>query len=54
MGTRQIKILDVDHGGRQSGLRLLAPLRYLQIRHPEKRRYDVIIPALAGVAAGVV
>ena len=54
MGTRQIKILDVDQGGRQSGLRLLAPLRYLQIRHPEKRRYDVIIPALVGVAGWVV
>src|ERR1700682_1057305 len=54
MGTRQIKILDVDHGGRPSGLRLLAPLRYLQIRHPEKRRYDVIIPALVGVAGWVV
>jgi glycine/D-amino acid oxidase-like deaminating enzyme len=49
MGTRQIKTLDVDHGGTQSNLRLLAPLRYLKIRHPEKRKYDVIIPALVGV-----
>ncbi len=50
MGTRQIKLLEVQHGGTQSRLRLLAPLRYLQIRHPEKRRYDVIIPAVVGVA----
>src|SRR5882724_6365026 len=54
MGTRQVKLLDVEHGGTQSRLRLLAPLRYLQIRHPEKRRYDIVIPVLVGVAGWAV
>jgi hypothetical protein len=53
MAARQIKILDVDHGGHQSGLRLLAPLRYLQIRHPEKRRYDVVFPVVVGLVVWV-
>ncbi|MBP1064861.1 hypothetical protein JOE51_006328 [Bradyrhizobium japonicum] len=50
MGTRQIKLLEVQHGGSQSRLRLLAPLRYLQIRHAEKRKYDFIIPVIVGLA----
>ena len=50
MGTRQVKLLNVQDGGKQSRLRLLAPLRYLQIRHPEKRKYDIIIPVIVGVA----
>ncbi|MCK1598450.1 hypothetical protein [Bradyrhizobium sp. 164] len=54
MGTRQVKLIDVQEGGKQSSLRLLAPLRYLKIRHPEKRKYDIIIPAAAGVVAWVV
>lgn len=54
MGTRQVKLLDVEHGGTQSRLRLLAPLRYLQIRHPEKRRYDVVLPVVVGVAGWAV
>src|SRR5260221_1143797 len=49
MGTRQVKLLDVQDGGKQSSLRLLAPLRYLKIRHPEKRKYDIIIPTAVGV-----
>lgn len=49
MGTRQVKLLDVQHGGHQSRLRLLAPLRYLEIRHPEKRKYDIVIPVVVGV-----
>ncbi|MBB4370963.1 hypothetical protein GGD63_003760 [Bradyrhizobium sp. cir1] len=49
MAARQIKILEVDHGGHQSRLRLPAPLRYLQIRHPEKRTDDLIIPIVVGV-----
>ncbi|WP_424630054.1 hypothetical protein [Bradyrhizobium sp. SYSU BS000235] len=49
MGTRQIKLLDVQQGGKQSRLRLLAPLRYLEIRHPEKFKYDVIIPVVVGI-----
>jgi hypothetical protein len=50
MGTRQIGLLDIVHGGRHSRVRLLAPLRYLLIRHPEKYRYDVLVPVLTGVA----
>jgi hypothetical protein len=29
---------------------LLAPLRYLEIRHPEKFKYDVIVPVSVGLA----
>lgn len=54
MGTRQVKLLDVQDGGKHSSLRLLAPLRYLQIRHPEKRKYDIIIPVAVGVTAWLV
>jgi len=54
MGTRQVKLIDVQEGGKQSSLRLLAPVRYLKIRHPEKRKYDIIIPAAAGVIAWAV
>ena len=50
MAARQIKLIEVQEGGKQSRLRLLAPLRYLQIRHPEKRKYDIIIPVAVGVA----
>jgi len=50
MGTRQIKLLEVHEGGKQSRLRLLAPLRYLEIRHPEKRKYDLVIPVAVGLA----
>jgi hypothetical protein len=49
MGTRQVKLLEVQDGGSQSTLRLLAPLRYLQIRHPEKRKYDITIPVIVGL-----
>jgi hypothetical protein len=49
MGTRQIGLVDIVHGGRVSRLRLLAPLRYLLIKHPEKRRYDILVPTLAGI-----
>jgi hypothetical protein len=42
---------DIAHAGRVSRLRLLAPLRYLVIRHPEKYRYDVLIPTAVGLAA---
>lgn len=50
MGTRQVKVLDVQQGGRPSRLRLLAPMRYLEIRHPEKVRYDLVVPLLVGLA----
>jgi hypothetical protein len=49
MATRQIKLLEVQQGGKQSRLRLLAPLRYLEIRHPEKFKYDVIVPLSVGI-----
>jgi hypothetical protein len=50
MATRQIGLLDIVHGGRISRLRLLAPLRYLLIKHPEKHLYDVLVPTAAGLA----
>jgi hypothetical protein len=53
MGTRQIGLSDIAHGGRQSRLRLLAPLRYLLIKHPEKYRYDVLVPAVVGVVCWI-
>ncbi len=48
MGTQQVKLLDVAHPRHVSRLRLLAPLRYLAIRHPEKTRYDVLVPLGVG------
>ncbi|PWE77321.1 hypothetical protein XF30_11740 [Bradyrhizobium sp. SUTN9-2] len=44
-------MLDVQQGGKQSRLRLLAPMRYLEIRHPEKFKYDVVLPIVVGLAA---
>jgi len=40
---------DALHVTRVSRLRLLAPLRYLAIRHPEKDRYDFLVPSLIGI-----
>jgi hypothetical protein len=52
MGTQQVGLRDViEHGGSPSRLRLLAPLRYLSIRHREKRRYDLLIPISVGACA---
>jgi hypothetical protein len=52
MGTRQVGLRDIiEHGGPSSRLRLLAPLRYLSIRHREKRRYDLLVPIIAGACA---
>src|SRR5437867_4442659 len=51
MGTQQMKLLDVAHVGHVSRLRLLAPLRYLVIRHPEKHKYDVLAPTTIGLIA---
>lgn len=50
MATRHIAARDVKEG-RVSRLRLLAPLRYLAIRHPEKDRYDWVLPLAIGAAA---
>ena len=44
MGTRPAELRDVHQGGAPSRLRLLAPLRYLRIAHPEKATYDVVLP----------
>jgi hypothetical protein len=44
MGTQPVGIRDVVHGRGSSRLRLLAPLRYLWIQHPEKHLYDVKLP----------
>lgn len=49
MGTRQIGLQDVSHGRPPSRLRLLAPLRYLSIQHPEKTAYDFVVPAILAV-----
>jgi hypothetical protein len=54
MGTQQIKLREVAHAGHVSRLRLLAPLRYLAIHHPEKARYDVLLPTLVGLVGWVV
>jgi hypothetical protein len=42
-------LTDVSHGRRRAHLRLLAPVRYLSIRHPEKNLYDFVAPALIAV-----
>lgn len=44
MGEGRVGIPDVAQGEADSRLRLLAPLRYLTIQHPEKQRYDFLVP----------
>jgi hypothetical protein len=51
MEPHRIGLRDVSQGSRPSRLRLLAPLRYLAIRGPEKTAYDRIMPLAVGVAA---
>lgn len=46
MGTQEVELIDVHHGRPPSRKRLLAPLRYLEIRHPEKTHYDFIMPLI--------
>jgi len=43
VATRRLGLQDVTQR-RSSRLRLLAPLRYLAIHHPEKTTYDLIVP----------
>ena len=50
MGARQLGLRDVRQGRGRSRLRLLAPLRYLRIIHPEKTTYDVILPVALAVS----
>ncbi len=53
MGTNWIGLQDIRQGLPRPRLRLLAPLRYLAIRNPEKTFYDVKLPlAIALVAWG--
>ncbi len=51
MVTRRIGLTDVRQGKAPPRLRLLAPIRYLQIDHPEKRRYDFKLPALITIVS---
>jgi hypothetical protein len=54
MGTRQvIGLRDVSQGKRPSRRRLLAPMRYLAIRNPEKTMYDLVIPGACAVIAWI-
>ncbi len=46
MGTHQVELSDVHSGPPPSRKRLLAPLRYLVIHHPEKTYYDFALPAV--------
>jgi hypothetical protein len=50
MGTQQLEPLqDIAPAGQDTRLRLLAPLRYLAIKHSEKGRYDFVYPILIGI-----
>ncbi|MBW4096286.1 MAG: hypothetical protein HIU81_13445 [Acidobacteria bacterium] len=49
MGTQQVGLRDVSHGAPQSRARITAPLRYLLIYHPEKARYDFVVPAVVAL-----
>src|SRR5882757_11406971 len=53
MATRGLGLRDITER-RHSRLRLLAPLRYLSIHHPEKTTYDLIVPLGLTAAACVV
>ena len=48
-----IGLPDITHGTRGSRKRLLAPLRYLEINHAEKRKYDFWLPSAIGVGVWV-
>jgi len=55
MATQQVRASDVVEVDRATvRLRLLAPLRYLRIRHGEKTRYDVTLPVICGLVAWVI
>jgi hypothetical protein len=55
MGTKQLDPLpDIAPDATGIRLRLLAPLRYLAIKHSEKFRYDVLVPVLVGLVAWIV
>lgn len=51
MAESQGGLKNIHHGRRQPRVRLLAPLKYMQISHPEKIWYDFFIPAGLAVAS---
>lgn len=53
MGTQRIGLRDIGHGPPPSGWRLLAPLHYLRIQHPEKTRYDFVVPSTISIVCWV-
>jgi hypothetical protein len=48
-----VTLRDITHAGHMSRLRLLAPMRYLAIRHVEKNRYDFLLPTVIGLLAWI-
>lgn len=54
MEVRKVILRDVRHGARASTLRLLAPLRYLSIRHREKDIYDLWVPLFVAAVCATV
>ena len=54
MGTKQIGLRDVRRGAVPSRARLFAPLRYLLIYHPEKTKYDFVIPIVTAFLCWVI
>lgn len=51
MATKRAGLSDIQQGRRRSTLRLLAPVRYLVIDHPEKSFYDFKLPLVIGTLA---
>lgn len=51
MATRRVGLRDVAQGAPSSGLKLLAPLRYLAISNPQKDSYDLLVPVALGAVA---
>ncbi len=51
MATKRAGLSDIQQGQRRSRLRLLAPVRYLAIYHPEKSFYDIKLPLFIGFFA---
>ena len=51
--ARPLELRDVQQGPPADRKRLLAPLNYLRIYHPEKTRYDLILPVVVTVVLWV-
>jgi hypothetical protein len=54
MGADQVGLRDVGQGAPQSRARLTAPLRYLLIYHPEKARYDFVLPTFLAIVVWLI